>query len=776
MPTYCVGPAATGTGSGVDWNNLKAWTDTPVRGDTWYLIDGNYAGKTFSVATSGTTLITIKKATIADHAGIATGWVNSLGNGSANFNAQIKFTTSYWVFDGQVGGGPGGGFNGWTAGFGFQITDTSTNPVVWFNGCGNITFQHAELKGNLATDGGLGNDGFRCAKTDLTASGSGLITVRYCSVHNVGRSAIYHRDGPMLFEDRFLGSYSSTGGEPCPMVELRSDQLFTFRFGLTTHYEGLGGFLCSNDSPANSNTTAEIYGNVFFNSGVTTWVVGGQGFIGSLAADAFMLNWKVYNNTFINFPATLDVFGDSGESPSGCVAGNNYFYATLLHHVDTGWNENHDHFQDSGTATGSQNSTGTGNPFVDYVNYDFGLTADTAAGGTLAAPYDVDMTGLARAVDGVWTRGAIEFNDPDVPPPPGGRELYATSETGVALYWVAHEPTTPGPWPAIIHLHPGGYHAGGPDAPGVTSRLAAAGFLALATEYRLYPPGTPMTVVPGGHESPGQDTVIPPDTGHYPKPNNDVALAIQKARADPRCNGTVYALGGSAGAALSAYMAATGTLGGSAPDLAVIMSCGISNFADPNIWVLPNPGDETDPAAACAGHLGIPNTRPNPPTGADLVLAQEASTVSHVNLGMPPIWVMCSSKDSLAIPTSTGVSIHSHNTDGSIGPLEDGSNGLIPALLAAGLTESTADFPEIGKFKATVYPVAGHTHAFAGFNLPFNGVSGETVGDKIIAWFLAGAPSPGGGGGTPDGITKGAVIGTGEGAPINPACTRSRGR
>ncbi|MGA9778434.1 MAG: hypothetical protein WBS33_09215, partial [Verrucomicrobiia bacterium] len=34
---YCVGPAASGNGSGSDWNNVKGWSSSPNRGDTWYL-------------------------------------------------------------------------------------------------------------------------------------------------------------------------------------------------------------------------------------------------------------------------------------------------------------------------------------------------------------------------------------------------------------------------------------------------------------------------------------------------------------------------------------------------------------------------------------------------------------------------------------------------------------------------------------------------------------------------------------------------------------------
>ena len=79
---------------------------------------------------------------------------------------------------------------------------------------------------------------------------------------------------------------------------------------------------------------------------------------------------------------------------------------------------------------------------------------------------------------------------------------------------------------------------------------------------------------------------------------------------------------------------------------------------------------------------------------------------------MPPMFILCSDKDSLGIPTSTGVNINSYNTDGTIGPLEDGTNGLIPKLLLAGYAESTSDVPVAETFRESIVPVTNHSHAF----------------------------------------------------------------
>src|SRR4051812_29177026 len=99
----CIGPLATGNGSGSDWGNLKAWSNAPERGDTWYLADGAYSGKILAVPASGSTVIAVKKATVADH-GPPAGWSDGMGDGQATFLGKIDFESPYWLFDGQSGG------------------------------------------------------------------------------------------------------------------------------------------------------------------------------------------------------------------------------------------------------------------------------------------------------------------------------------------------------------------------------------------------------------------------------------------------------------------------------------------------------------------------------------------------------------------------------------------------------------------------------------------------------------------------------------------------
>ncbi|CAN5523510.1 hypothetical protein BH20VER3_BH20VER3_13380 [soil metagenome] len=147
-------------------------------------------------------------------------------------------------------------------------------------------------------------------------------------------------------------------------------------------------------------------------------------------------------------------------------------------------------------------------------------------------------------------------------------EVYGVAADGTILHWSAYTPTTPGPWPAVLVIHGGGFVSGTPEssAESVTCAedLAAAGYLALSIEYRLAPPGT----------LPGQIS-----DGRFPEQNNDVKLAVRAARADARCNGQVGAVGGSAGGYHAAFAAVTGTPGDDRVDVGVSLS-GLYDLSD----------------------------------------------------------------------------------------------------------------------------------------------------------------------------------------------------
>jgi pimeloyl-ACP methyl ester carboxylesterase len=278
----------------------------------------------------------------------------------------------------------------------------------------------------------------------------------------------------------------------------------------------------------------------------------------------------------------------------------------------------------------------------------------------------------------------------------------------------------------VIVIHGGGFRAGGMETD-VAQELSLYGFMGVAIEYRLAPPHLEMNNP--AHPFPGQNNID--DDGHYPEQTDDVRDAIVHYRNDPRSNGQVVVIGGSAGGSHSLYLAGTGTPGYDMPDLAVLLSCGVSNFADPNLYALDCIGGEVCPHEAEANYLHIADPAPGPPIGSDLELAQEASPTQWMRVGMCPFWDMCSSKDSLGIPTSTGFNIHSYLPDNTEGPLENGENGIVPTALAIGLTESTSREPEAGSFKATIVPVSLWSHSFDYW---------DQVKSDVIHWIISPIP------------------------------------
>ena len=277
-----------------------------------------------------------------------------------------------------------------------------------------------------------------------------------------------------------------------------------------------------------------------------------------------------------------------------------------------------------------------------------------------------------------------------------------------------------------IVIHGGGYFSGGMQT-NVAQELSQYGFLGVAIEYRLAPPHVEMNSPT--HPFPGQNDIN--DDGHYPEQTEDVRDAIVHYRYDLRSNGEVIVIGGSAGGSHSLFMAGTGTPGYDMPDLAVLLSCGVSNFADPNLWVLQCLLDETCPHQAVANYLNIPDPAPVLPIGNDLLLAQDASPSHWMHVGMCPFWSMCSSEDSLGIPTSTGYSVFSYNRNSTENVLENGENGIVPKALAIGLRESIATVPEAGSFKTTVAEVSVHAHSFDYW---------DDVKNQVIPWISAPIP------------------------------------
>lgn len=428
-----VAVGATGNGSGSDWNNRMAPPASTawVRGETYYIAGGAYGSLTFSTPNSGTTRINIIKATEADH-GSATGWTSSLGTTRATFSKAL-FTTGYWTWDGVTGGGPGS----WTSGHGFFI-QTGQGPGAQFGASAiQCIFKHTEIRG-------IGNDGNGTPDNDLfyiggnTVSNTGAmdLLISYCYAHNAGRTIFFSRNDNVTVEFTYTGYFESLGAEHAEIASLGNPegleaQNWTFRWCVFTHGKSTGGLIYNG-----GNLT--VHGCVFVLLPGSVW--DGQGAVGAWSWSG-STNMKIYNNSFIIVGHCMGQFiteaggvdAESGEFK------NNIFYA-CDYGEPAGASQNalmlthtHNHYVDSTVPlpTETNRTSGSGNPFVNYLGLDFRLLSNTAAGANLGAPYNVDMLGNTRTT---WTRGAIEFGSSGNP---GQIQLetdaYTVSESGTSI-------------------------------------------------------------------------------------------------------------------------------------------------------------------------------------------------------------------------------------------------------------------------------------------------------------------------------------------------------
>ncbi|MDD5084047.1 MAG: hypothetical protein PHT88_03925 [Candidatus Moranbacteria bacterium] len=394
---HYVRTGATGSANGNDWTN--AYADLPqtlVRGDVYYIADGTYQDRLFGTALNGTKTITIKKAIASDH-GAAADWQAQYGDGQANFG-NLEFSTGYWVFDGQTGGGPGS----WNSGFGFRLNHTSEHGVVLGNNADNVTMRHVEVIGNL-TDG---VQGFRL-------TGADNFTLSYYSMNQIGNCPFFLVPvSNFVAEYGYVGKFSGSGANHSEIASIWGGVTgsMTFRYNVFTSVTSTGGIMWDNNN--DHNARLNVYGNVFANlpsSGV--WDNGANGLIGGWTGGngEDFYNAKIYNNSFINTSGRIftDFITRSGDN----VAANNLFYNSSAPGYADIQTHNYNHYINSGGSQGEANGTSSsgGDPFVDYVNLNFALKAATAAGQTLGSPYTLDALGITRGADGTWDRGAFEF-------------------------------------------------------------------------------------------------------------------------------------------------------------------------------------------------------------------------------------------------------------------------------------------------------------------------------------------------------------------------------
>lgn len=389
-----------------------------ARGETIWIggksdgTDGVYSNVVWNVANSGTTLITVNKATVANH-GTSTGWNNAYATGQAQF-VNWEVHSNYWLFDGQTGGGPGSSTT-WTTGFGFHFTQTSGNSIEINPGSAasnHITIKHFEIIGNL-TQGAV-------AVKAVPVSGTvDSLTASYFYMNGIGNCPfLLVPVSNFVVEYGYFGTYTGDGSHHSELMSLWGGSTSgTFRYNIVTHIDSTGGIMY--DNAGNPSDSVDIYGNVFYRaSGDNSWN-GNNGVLGGWTGGngEDLHNMHVYNNACIS--VDLDFYGTLPVRQSGNIAKNNLHYNCSSVDFSVFTTHDYNHFINSGGTHSEANGTtaASGDPFVAFASLNFHLTANTAAGVTLSSPYTTDPDGVTRGSSGAWTRGAYEYVSTATAPP-----------------------------------------------------------------------------------------------------------------------------------------------------------------------------------------------------------------------------------------------------------------------------------------------------------------------------------------------------------------------
>lgn len=423
---------ASGTASGNDWTN--ACTDFTsacsvanlVRGDTYYVAGGTYTSHTWNKAASGTTLITIKRATIADH-GIATGWSDAY-DAQVHWGFSQDFLTGYWVFDGVTS--PATAFSAGAddpTQYGFTVVHGSCGadgnyPIVIQ--AVNITVAHLSVTNacgsafdftQYAFDLGMGP----------TPCNNAVMSHVYSEFTSTDVQVQGTTCDGLVIEYLFSKGHWSSPSNHGEIMALGGDNA-TIRYNYFSQCAGTG--CIASGGPALTNF--KIYGNVmnFVSNGVSgaTGCDGGNGAIAGAGAAGKFSNTIVYNNTILE-PGMCFGWFYTNVGTGGNLVKNNIVYGRCDTDIGGSGNVSDSNtylscWAASGTETNKQ--TGSFNPFnalsssltapgfFDYSlkSYTAGSCASTTvlcAGVSLASPYDVDAFGNTRTTR--WDRGAIAY-------------------------------------------------------------------------------------------------------------------------------------------------------------------------------------------------------------------------------------------------------------------------------------------------------------------------------------------------------------------------------
>jgi len=466
----------------------------------WYLRGAAYAGKVFNTAVSGTTGITIKKATLADHV-TDTGWSAVYGTDQA-VTGNIDVETGYWTFNGQ-----GGDYYA-NIPYGIKVSSSTTGDEKFGINANSVTVQYVEMAG----PGGPNSDYYYAAETHclgLWPGPNGLIS--HCYLHGTDTLIDGTGDGLIIEHCVLKDSRSSNPNVHSNVYYLGfGGYNITLRYNRVSNYNDEGFFITGWQGQPHD---IYIYGNVFesLSTQGTSYPRGIE-----LRQDYSYTNIYIVNNTFVDvgLGGFLDRTVETGGRCQGCGATNNI-------------SVNSPNTVGSLAVSNNTDDSNTGR-FVSYSGKNFHLSAPLA-GVPLAAAFSGDFDGLVRGADGSWDRGAFEFGSvaDTTPPVISAINTGGLTSQGAIVTWLTDENSNG----AVDYGLSTAYGLLSSNATFLTAHSMSLSGLSPTTLYHFRvrsrdPAGNSSSSADGTFTTPAPDTVAPSVAISLPTAGTTVANSI----------------------------------------------------------------------------------------------------------------------------------------------------------------------------------------------------------------------------------------------------------
>lgn len=403
-----------GAGDGSSWTNaFSGLPDELIRGARYLVAAGEYYDgpwsdrffhHVFDHATEGEQYIGVFKATPDDH-GSEDGWEPSMGQGQARFG-PVAIITGYLVIDGRVG------ISGDNDAYGISITardcenrQDAAITFPWNCEATNVSLRHLDVG-----DCGHRPDPTNGAETAIYSYAEGVVrfALKQSYIHDAFRTILLLQNSQDIFIEGNTFARAGLHHESATL-DMRNNQDMVIRRNVLI--DSYGVFI-----QFQRTSNVHFHGNVLRRT-LEDWPVWAAIYLPEGGSNVY-----IYNNTFYNLDGlNTGVRASPEDGVSNLQVVNNLWAGSRAGQIMLCGSHEHNAFFDNLRSDESfsldeliEESTKqilTSDPFVNGEAGDLRLVAPTESGRDLGASYQWDLAGVQRGMDGVWDRGAYEYND-----------------------------------------------------------------------------------------------------------------------------------------------------------------------------------------------------------------------------------------------------------------------------------------------------------------------------------------------------------------------------